>query len=204
MMKTRQILFALFALALLALVIGCATPAPIPASDAPQAVVAPIKPEGKISEMIVKTGAHKVQSPPLWAFCSPAFSGNPGAKTTTCEVPLLPELPIGHGWFAATEAQRDSNWKAMQWELYLNGQQLDLAAFGSYDGDLSQKGLPGQDPNKEIITKLRSWDVVLANLKPGAHALKSVVRISQEVNDGFGATKAGTYELVVNFTVKAP
>jgi hypothetical protein len=163
-----------------------------------------IKPGGKIGEMIVKTGTVKLQGPPLWAFCSPAFSGNPGSKTTTCNVPPLPELPIGHGWFAATEALRDSNWKAMQWELHLDGQQLDLTAFGSYDDNLPQKGLPGQDQSKEVITKLRSWDVVLTNLKPGAHALKSVVRISQEVNDGFGATKAGTYELVVNFAVKAP
>jgi hypothetical protein len=203
-MKTRQILLALFAMTLAMLVIGCATPTPTPTPTPPPTAVPLVKPGGKIGEMIIKTGTVKVQGPPLWAFCSPAFSSNPGAKTTTCEAPPLPELPIGHGWFAATEGLRDSNWKAMQWELYLDGQQLDLTAFGSYDADLPQKGLPGQDPNKEIITKLRSWDVVLTNLKLSAHTLKSVVRISQDVNDGFGSAKAGVYELVVNFTVAIP
>jgi hypothetical protein len=113
----------------------------------------------------------------------PAFL-NPGVTTTECNVPALPELAVGHGWWTADEALRDSSWEAMTWELYLDGQQVDLDAFGTFDADLPQTGLPGHETNEEVITR-------------------SVVHLSQQVNDGFHVTEAGTYELVVNFTVEA-
>jgi len=158
------------------------------------------QPGDSIGEMVLKTGGSEIV--PIWAFCVPAFL-NPGVTTTECNVPPLPELAIGHGWFSADEALRDSNWQAMTWELYLDGQQVDLNAFGTYDADMPQTGLPGHDPNEEVITKLRSWDVVLGNPTAGAHTLRSVLHVSQQVDDGFHVTEAGTYELVVNFTVEA-
>jgi len=158
------------------------------------------QPGDSIGEMSLKTGGSEIV--PIWAFCVPAFL-NPGVTTTECNVPPLPELAVGHGWFSADEALRDSNWQAMTWELYLDGQQVDLNAFGTYDADLPQTGLPGHDPNEEVITKLRSWDVVVENPTAGAHTLRSVLHVSQQVDDGFHVTEAGTYELVVNFTVEA-
>jgi hypothetical protein len=158
------------------------------------------QPGDSIGGMSLKTGGSEIV--PIWAFCAPAFL-NPGVTTTECNVPPLPELAIGHGWFSADEALRDSNWQAMTWELYLDGQQVDLNAFGTYDADMPQTGLPGHDPNEEVITKLRSWDVVLGSATAGAHTLRSVLHVSQQVDDGFHVTEAGTYELVVNFTVEA-
>jgi hypothetical protein len=158
------------------------------------------QPGDSIGGMVLKTGGSEIV--PIWAFCVPAFL-NPGVTTTECNVPPLPELAIGHGWFSADEALRDSNWQAMTWELYLDGQQVDLNAFGTNDADMPQTGLPGHDPNEEVITNLRSWDVVLGNPTAGAHTLHSVLHLSQQVDDGFHVTEAGTYELVVNFTVKA-
>jgi hypothetical protein len=158
------------------------------------------QPGDSIGEMVLKTGGSEIV--PIWAFCVPAFL-NPGVTTTECNVPPLPELAIGHGWFSADEALRDSCWQAMTWELYLDGRQVDLNAFGTYDADMPQTGLPGHDPNEEVITKLRSWDVVLGNPTAGAHTLRSVLHLSQQVDDGFHVTEAGTYELVVNFTVEA-
>jgi hypothetical protein len=159
-----------------------------------------LQPGDSIGEMSLRSGG--VEGPPFWAFCSPAFL-NPGVTSTECTVPPLPELAVGHGWFSADEALRDSNWQAMTWELYLDGQQVDLDAFGTYDADLPQTGLPGHDADEEVITKLRSWDVVLVNPTAGAHTLRSVLHVSQEMDDGFHATPAGTYELVVNFSVEA-
>jgi hypothetical protein len=46
---------------------------------------------------------------------------------------------------------------------------------------------------------LGSWDVVLVNPTAGGHTLRSVLTVSQTVDDGFHVTEAGTYELVVNF-----
>jgi hypothetical protein len=158
------------------------------------------QPGDSIDGMSLRSGGS--EGPPIWAFCVPAFL-NPGVTTTECNVPPLPELAIGHGWFSADEALRDSSWQAMTWELYLDGRQVDLDAFGSFDADLPQTGLPDRDPNEEVITKLRSWDVVVGNPTTGAHTLRSVLHLSQQVDDGFHVTEAGTYELVVNFTVEA-
>jgi len=159
-----------------------------------------LQPGDSIGGMSLRSGGS--EGPPIWAFCSPAFL-NPGVTTTECNVPALPELAVGHGWWAADEALRDSSWAAMTWELYLDGQQVDLPAFGAFDDDLPQTGLPGHGANEEVITKLRSWDVVLVGPTAGAHTLRSVLHASQEVDDGFHKTPAGTYELVVNFTVEA-
>jgi hypothetical protein len=188
-MKTR-----LFAITLL--VVGMLV---LPSALAAQG--AGLQPGDSIGEMSLKAGGS--DGPPLWAFCSPAFL-NPGVTTTECAVPPLPEVAIGHGWFSADEALRDSNWEAMTWELYFDGQQVDLDAFGTFDADLPQTGLPGYDADEEVITKLRSWDVVLVNPTIGTHNLRSVLTVSQEIDDGFHTTAAGTYELAVNFAVEAP
>ena len=63
--------------------------------------------------------------------------------------------------------------------------------------------MPSHDANQEIITNLRTWDVALEHLTPGAHTLRSVLHVSQQSNDGFHITEAGMYELVVNFTIAA-
>jgi hypothetical protein len=160
-----------------------------------------LQPGDSIDGMSFRSGG--AEGPPLWAFCSPAFLSM-GVTTTECSVPPLLEVAIGHGWFSADEALRDSSWAAMSWELYLDGQQVDLAAFGTYDDDLPQTGLPGHAADEEVITKLRSWDVVLVNPTAGAHVLRSVLTVSQDIDDGFHVTSAGTYDLVVNFTVEAP
>jgi hypothetical protein len=188
-MKTRQLVVAVLVVAVLV----------VPGALYAQETAA--QPGASIGEMPLRSGGS--EGPPIWAFCVPAFL-NPGVTTTECAVPPLPELAVGHGWFSADEALRDSNWEAMAWELYLDGQQVDLEAFGTYDGDLPQTGLPGYDPGDEVITKLRSWDVVLGNPTVGAHTLRSVLHVSEQIDDGFHVTEAGTYELVATFTVEAP
>jgi hypothetical protein len=60
------------------------------------------------------------------------------------------------------------------------------------------------DPDEEVITKLRSWDVLLRNPAPGLHVLRSVLYLNRDVDDGFHITQAGTYELVVNFRIAEP
>jgi LPXTG-motif cell wall-anchored protein len=161
-----------------------------------------LQPGDSIDGMSLRSGGS--QGPPIWAFCAAAFP-NPGVTTTECTVPPLPELAIGHGGYGADEARRDAMWNVQTWELYLDGQQVDLDAFGTFDADLPLgPGQPGYDPNQEVIAKLRSWDVVLVGPTAGAHTLRSVVHFSQDADDGFHTMAAGTYELVVNFTVAAP
>ena len=78
-----------------------------------------------------------------------------------------------------------ASWQAMTWELYLDGQQIDLNAFGTYDDDLPQTGLPGHPPDEEVITKLRSWDVVLGNPNAGPHTLRFECRGKADHSTGY-------------------
>jgi hypothetical protein len=175
---------------------GCAAPTPT--------ALRMLKPGDSVGGMIVQKGASKPDVPPIWAFCSPDSGNKPGVVTEDCTVPALPELGIGHGWITYDEANRESDWKAFTWELYLDGQAIDLNAFGIFDADLPQTGVPGHDPNEEVITKLRAHDVLLTNLKPGDHILRSVMHQSEAVGDELGGTYSpGTYELIVNFTIEA-
>lgn len=188
-MKTRLIGITMLVVAILAL------PAALWAQEA-------LQPGDSVGEMSLRAGGS--QGPPIWAFCAAGFP-NPGVTTTECTVPPLPEMPIGHGCYGVDEAGRDAMWNAQTWELYLDGQQVNLDAFGTYDADLPlAPGQIGYDPNEEVIAKLRSWDVVLVGPTAGAHTLRSVVHVSQDVDNGFHTMAAGTYELVVNFAIAAP
>jgi LPXTG-motif cell wall-anchored protein len=160
-----------------------------------------LQPGASIGGMSLRSGGSA--GPPLWAFCSPAFL-NPGVTNTECIVPPLPEVAIGHGCFFADEELRDTGWLLHHWEMYLDGQQIDLDAFGTLDDDLPQTGLPGLDPGEEVMTKLRSWDVVLVNPTVGTHTLRSVARFDEPMNNGFLTFEPGTYELIASFTVQAP
>jgi hypothetical protein len=190
----RRILNPLPLPGLLLLLAACSTVAQPPATPR-------LRPGDAIGEMALRQGGADVV--PIWAFCSPALPA-PGVTRETCAVPPVPELSIGHGWWAKDEALRDKSWQAMRWELYLDDLPIDLEAFGTFDANLPQTGLPGYGADEEVITKLRSYAVVLENLTPGAHTLRSVLHLSQPVDDGFfGETVAGTYELLVSFEVEA-
>jgi len=207
-MKHRRFLACV--MLMIGLLPSCAAPmTPIPTvvptpTSLPPTPVPMLKPGDTLDQMIVTREPPESNGPPLWAFCAPAFSNEPGHITIECSVPPLPELGIGHGWFAVDEATRDANWQAMTWELYLDDHAIDLDAFGPVDADLPRTGLPGREPNEEVMTKLRAWDVLLSDLTTGAHTLRSVLHISQEIDNGFHANKPGTYELVVNFTIEEP
>jgi len=194
--KVRQVAGIFIIILMVLILAGCAAPSPT--------TLPMVKPGDSVGGMIVQKGASKSDGPPIWAFCSPSAGEKPGVVTEDCTVPALPELSIGHGWITFDEATRDSEWKVIKWELYLDGQAIDLNAFGTFDADLPQTGVPGHDPNEEVITKLRSWDVLLTNLKPGAHTLRSVLHQSDALDDGLGGIEPpGTYELIVNFTIEA-
>lgn len=148
-----------------------------------------LEPGDEINGMVINTGTTK--APPLWAFCSPAVEKQ-GVTTVDCLVPPLPKLAIGHTLGVADPALQTMDWSALTWELYLDGQSIDLDAFGIYDFVVPDLA-PRPSPIREVFRQMRAWDVVLTNPTSGAHILQ-------------GATYAetSTYKWVVNFTVKAP
>ena len=164
-----------------------------------------IKPGDQVGGMTLTKGG--AQTVPIWAgFCNPNFYDPVTYEKIdyaeeVCSTPPFPQVVIGHGWYAKDEALRESNWAAMRWELYLDGHKIDLAAFGTVDQDLKTKNVATRDPNEELTVKLRFYDVVLNNPSPGPHTLRTILHVSEPINDGFISTPAGTFEKIVRFTV---
>jgi len=147
-----------------------------------------LKPGDEINGMVVATGAAK--APPLWAFCSPALE-NEGVLTVDCQVPSLSRLAIGHPFEGVHHALQTLDWSKLNWEFSLDGQAVDLKAFGIYDcvwPDLS----PRPSPIREIFRQFKAWDVILIHPTAGAHTLSGMAQ------DGFE-----TYTWTANFTVDA-
>lgn len=146
-----------------------------------------LKPGDEIGSMVITTGV--AQAPPLWAFCAPA-SENEGIKSMDCQVPRLSKLAIGHTFGLVDPALQALDWSELSWELSVDGQSVDLEAFGTYDfvlPDLAAR----PSPIREIFRQIKAWNVVLLNPTPGAHVLY-----------GAAHTEANTYRWFVNFHVE--
>ncbi|MFN8384850.1 MAG: hypothetical protein U0V48_03040 [Anaerolineales bacterium] len=149
-----------------------------------------LKSGDEIDGMIITTGAAR--TPPLWAFCSPA-SENDDVVNTDCRVPQVSELAIGHTFGLANPKLQTLDWSELTWELTLDGQPVDLEAFGAYNflvPDLA----PYPSPIREVFRQVKGWDVVLINPTPGRHLLEGVAYTTGETY----------YRWSVIFTIEPP
>jgi hypothetical protein len=75
---------------------------------------------------------------------------------------------IGHGNLAASAELLEQGWQAARWQLYLDGQRVELAAFGTLpDRHYFESGV-----GEEVW--LREWGVTIVNPTPGRHTLRYV------------------------------
>ena len=178
------------------------TAAPTKAA-APTEAAAPTKaltmlvPGDKIGEMVLERTPSL--TPSLWNYCPVApgpmgWSGEPGGQSIDCTMPWQPEVEIWSIWWAKDRELLDEGWGALDWEIYVDDQPLDLDAFGTWDFDWAA--------DEATPLKVRAWDLMLANPTPGEHMLRYVAHINEEVTDGFTTTSPGTSELVVHLTVE--
>ena len=187
---------------------------PVQTTGAPDTVSSTskgLKPGDKIGTMTVVQGSlpfDLMAIPPWPAFCNSnpalkpgATEAKPGVYTVDCTVPPLPKLHIGGGWISADEQLRDADWNAQHKELYVNGQLVDQAAFGSVDADVPVQALPGQDAGKVSTVKLRVWNVVLEDLAPGQLSLRQVMHFDRPLMQGGATMPAGDYDFTMNITV---
>jgi hypothetical protein len=130
--------------------------------------------------------------PDLWKFCeSQPEMTQPATQTVECAMPHAPGLTIPLGW-SAQETVFEANWEAITWELYVEGDQIDLESFG------------WTTPYKPSISegiKTRIWVVCLKDLSPGKLTLRLVWTFKTSINDGTYTYQAGTYEQILNLTV---
>ena len=151
-----------------------------------------IRPSQKIGPMWVNRYGH-TNAEFIWDYCDDSMTESPGIRTTECKVPQVDELWIGHGIRAMDKSQRNALWEARTWELYIDGQAVDLPAFNIADFDAEEDG---------ITFQYRLWRIRLREIPGGEHTLRYVMQVNQEVEGDPASQSTGTYELIVNFTVE--
>ena len=167
-----------------------------PATAPPQTPVPDeglIKPGGKIGDMTLEQGAPTLPYPDLWQFCEYLPDNHePAQSTSDCIVPRMSGVTVALGWLA-TELKYKSNWDSMAWELTIDGEKINLAAFEPSDSDYTVHG----ENNRS-----RQWLLNLRNLTPGAHTLRIKQTMETAVDDGMNVYQPGAYEHEVRFTVQ--
>jgi hypothetical protein len=142
-----------------------------------------IRPDDQVSGMLVKTGEGTETT--IFDYCDP-FTEGPGVYVRDCIVPPIPDLKIGWGWIEESEDVLNSIWETLNWEMTLDGSQIDLPAFGTRDRSLILGG-------GWVI--LREWNIVLDKPTVGEHTLHYIVRDNQpEAEDT-------TTDMTYHFTV---
>lgn len=139
-----------------------ASPDVAPSPD-PQPVAGLLGPGDPIGDMLLAAGGRD-SAARLWEFCDSDVTES-GVLVRKCTVPARPSLFVGWGAWGDTTEQLDAQWNAASWQLELDGEGINLPAFGSADYDVG--------------FKLRLWNVVLDRPTAGEHTLR-YIRQSQE------------------------
>ena len=153
-----------------------------------------LKPGDKIGDMTVTEHPNIKKYPDIFTFCiHPPEETEPGSWTMDCDMPFNPTVQFSVGWGAKDLATTDANWNAMAWELYIDGYQIDLEAFGKRNDRYRQ----GADN-----IYFRSWVIDLNNITPGSHTVRYLWKSEIPIDDGWNVYAPGTYEFIANFAVK--
>ena len=182
----------------------------VAAPKAAEASSAMLGPGAKVGEMVLSQAPEPLDLniPSYVAFCNgnPMLEegsnvGKPGVYTVECSVPVLPQFVIGFGWVTDTKEHLDEQWPAIGTELYLNGKQVDQAAFGSIDAAVPVGAIPGEDADKVVELPMRAWKVMLENLQAGPLELHFIWNVAKDVSDSMTTTPAGIYDITYKITV---
>ena len=150
-----------------------------------------LRPGDSLAGMPLTTGSNSAIS--LWAVCPQA--AGPGAASD-CRVPVAP-LAVGPTAAVLPDLLNQAEWGLVQWSLVLDGQPVDLAAFGTYDSVQPRKAHHGRD----ALFIYRAWDVVIAEPTPGPHTLQATVTRLTHSGKEIGTLRE-TAEWVLQFLVE--
>ena len=140
----------------------------------------------KLNGMVLTSGT--VDAPPLEAFC--IFDIDEEVTTTIdCQVPPLPKLAIGHMIGVTGRAFQELDWSQIDWQVYLDGYQLDLDTFDE-QSYVEPEITSSPSPIREVFRQRKTWDIVLVNPTFGLHTLLCTAK-----------TKSVVYNWVVNFMI---
>ena len=123
-------------------------------------------PGDKIGTMTLVSGTASDAYMNFFENCNPIIL-KPGTYRRSCTIPRVQRILIGYGDFEPTRKALESDWNARKWDLWVDGRQVNLAAFGTYDHTLF--GFPAAG-GKNVI--LRRWKVILAGVTSGKHTIR--------------------------------
>ena len=126
-----------------------------------------IEPSTRVKGMLVVQGvAARAQARLFGDWCDPVVLTS-GRRVRNCgRVPRTARLYVGYGSFAPEKAI-DRLWKTQTWEMWIDGQRVDLEAFGTTDRVL-QKYPPAN--GKDVV--LREWSMTLVRPTAGRHTIR--------------------------------
>jgi hypothetical protein len=167
-----------------------ATPAAPTPTAVPPTATALLKPGDHIGDMIVTNQEPASGSEGFKCGDMPSESNTPTTNTMQCsDVPRGTTLNLSHGWASATQQELENSWSAMQWQEFIDGQELDLPSFRAED--TQEGGRWG-----------RGWQLWLENLTPGKHSVRMIYHVTRAFKDSLDEKAVGDYELIHEFTVK--
>jgi hypothetical protein len=146
-----------------------------PASPRPSVLLGP----GAELDGMRLTTAYDFDSD-IFTYCDPIILQY-GTYARDCEVPQLGRLMIGHGALATSQELLEQEWQAQRWRLYLDGQEVDLSAFGT----LPDRSYVDTDLGEVWV---RQWAVTLVYPTRGQHTLRYVMEQSPAGDDPGGAS----------------
>lgn len=107
--------------------------------------------------------------------CDPVV--RPGRRVRVCgRLPSLRRIFVGYG-ISAPEQEIVREWKALVWEMWIDGQQVSLRRFGHAD-----RWLPTPDPGVAQSTVWREWSITLVGAE-GRHSIRYRIRGRPGITD---------------------
>jgi hypothetical protein len=150
----------------------------VTAASAQTELAAIIEPSTRVKGMLVVQGpAQRTQARLFSDWCDPVVL-TPGLRARSCgRVPRVARLYVGYGLFES-KARIERTWKASTWDMWIDGQHVDLQAFGTADRWLLKYAPAG---GKDVV--LREWQVTLVSPTPGRHKIRYRTREPVGVTD---------------------
>jgi hypothetical protein len=136
-----------------------------------------IDPGTVVNGMLVVHGVSRKADGDLFTqFCDPVVL-RPGRRTRTCApIPHVSRLFVGHGVFAP-ERMIDGVWSRLTWDMWVDGQRVDLVEFGTTD-----RWLRNFAPADGRTVVLREWSITLVR-PSGRHSIRYRTRWPSGVFD---------------------
>ena len=137
--------FSFFVL-LVCIVVACSGETAVPPTTAPTTTPSStkttpsntenmIEPGDMIGTMVVRKVMDESETRPLlpelcgWVELSELSE----QKTQECDIHYQQTIFLGKGMFEPDKEKRNENWQNMSWEISINGQPVDLEAFGTIE-----------------------------------------------------------------------